>query len=102
MAANLKYGPRFKCMEHRVFVRSQRCLACGDWPSDDHHPLLTEARRKLGKSHDWQVVPLCRPHHMEIHDRLGEQKFVDKYNIDFEEAWTKLCAMSPSKKVREK
>lgn len=105
MAANLKYGPRFECKKHLIFVATQPCCVygCTNYNVQAHHPLSTKARQKLGKAHDDECVPLCYPHHAELHDRIGgELKFMIRYNVKFEDVWTRLCAVSPSKKVREK
>lgn len=103
MTASPKYGPRFKCIKHLMFVATQPCCVCGNHPTQAHHPLSTKSRQKLGKAHDNEAIPLCYPHHAELHDRIGgELKFMIRYNVKFEEIWTRLCAVSPSKKVREK
>lgn len=104
MAASPKYRPRFKDKRHLKFVASQPCCVygCENQNVQAHHPLSTKARQKLGKSHDYECVPLCQHHHAILHDRIGgELLFMIKYNVTFEKVWTRLCEISPSKKVRE-
>jgi len=103
MTASPKYGPRFKCKKHLVFVATHPCCVCNSYPTQAHHPLSTKSRQKLGKSHDWEAIPLCFSHHSELHDRTGKEvAFMKNYNIEFKDVWTRLCAVSPSKEVREK
>lgn len=61
-----------------VLVRQMPCLICG-YPRSDPAHLRAGARqydkRECGmgeKPHDWWVIPLCRTHHREQHDRGDE------------------------------
>jgi len=37
-----------------------------------------------------------------LHDRTGKEvEFMKNYDIEFKDVWTRLCAVSPSKEVRE-
>lgn len=68
-----------------VAVKAMPCLVCGRAPADPHHVKPT------GKGyHDrledgtGNLVPLCRTHHDEYHDRQAE--FEEKYDVNLEEA----------------
>jgi hypothetical protein len=56
---------------HRLFVASQRCLICGKSPRT---LIISDlGSRALGrKVSDEFTVPLCRPHHRELHHRGNE------------------------------
>ena len=56
-------------------VRKQRCCACGAWPSDPHH--VTTKGAGGGDTGD-NVMPLCRRHHTEWHQR-GPSLVCSKY-----------------------
>ena len=67
-----------------VWVSKQPCCVCGCYPCQAHHRLTTASRRKYGKSHDHEAVPLCFTHHQELHDKVGdENKFQEMYGVDF-------------------
>jgi hypothetical protein len=71
------------------FVRSQRCWACGSWPSGSvpveaaHWRLVVSGKTGdlLPRSHRglaaWGCIPLCRGCHLEQH-RVGESAFVER------------------------
>lgn len=72
--------------KHLRFVASHPCCVCRRSPCQAHHPISCDSRRKFGKSHDWEAVPLCPEHHAELHDSIGsEEKFKYKYDVNFHE-----------------
>ncbi|UPK33956.1 ERF family protein [Bradyrhizobium sp. 186] len=65
--------PRKRSKEHLLFVRSQPCLVCKQSPTDAHHLKFAQARALGRKVSDEFTVPLCRPHHQELH-RHGNER----------------------------
>lgn len=55
------------------------CTICGV-KADKHH---IKTRGSGGKDEKWNLIPLCRTHHVEIH-KIGNTKFVEKYTEAFE------------------
>jgi hypothetical protein len=58
---------------HLSFVRGQPCLICQQSPSDPHHLKFAQQRALGRKVSDEFTVPLCRPHHQDLH-RHGNEK----------------------------
>jgi len=57
-------------------MRKLKCLCCGyPGPSDAHH---IKSKGSGGGDDAWNVIPLCRGCHQEIH-RVGFESFLDKY-----------------------
>ena len=63
---------RLRDKDHRKFVSRQPCLVCGRAPSDPHHLRFAQVRALGRKVSDEFTVPVCRPHHREIH-RHGDE-----------------------------
>lgn len=40
------------------------CVACGRQPADKHH---IRSRKSGGPDVEWNLIPLCREHHVMIH-----------------------------------
>lgn len=78
---------RIKTRLYMEWICTKPCLACGVTGVQAHHPINTTkfpSRAQYGKAHDTETVPICFPHHTELHDIIGdEQKFEDKYDLDF-------------------
>ena len=55
------------------------CLICGFLGVDLHH---IKSRGSGGKDDDWNIVPLCHPHHQELH-QIGTVEFAEN-NYEFE------------------
>lgn len=51
------------------------CSLCNLY-GENHH---IKTRGSGGKDDDWNLIPLCRNHHMEIH-RIGPIRFLKKYS----------------------
>jgi len=59
------------------------CCVCGGHPCQSHHPISTDSRRKFGKAHDYEAIPLCFHHHSELHDIVGnETTFMEMYHLE--------------------
>lgn len=79
----IKVG-RIKNKSYMRWITTLPCLVCGIMPCDAHHPLKIASRRKFGKASDCETIPLCRPHHTELHIAYGdEDKFTRHYGLDF-------------------
>lgn len=68
---------RFTCESFLQFIRKQVCVFCGK-PCDHAHHMKT---RGAGGS-DLTAVPLCAPHHTEIH-QVGKAVLTQQYGIDW-------------------
>lgn len=64
---------RKRSKTHLSFVRGQPCLICQKTPSDPHHLKFAQPRALGRKVSDEFTVPLCRPHHQDLH-RNGNEK----------------------------
>jgi hypothetical protein len=73
---------RYRDKDHRDYVSSQACLACGRQPCDAHHLRFAQARSLGRKVSDEFTVPLCRTHHRELHSLGDETVWWSKLNID--------------------
>lgn len=65
--------PRKRSKAHLTFVRDQRCLVCQQTPCDAHHLRFAQPSTLGRKVSDEFTVPLCRPHHQELH-RYGNER----------------------------
>lgn len=87
---------------HLAWVAKQPCCIFGGHPCDPHHPITTDSRREFGKANDWEVVPLCRKHHMELHDKIGDElNFQKIHSVNFHEAARLMVQESPYMKERD-
>lgn len=67
---------RLRSKQYLAHIRSKPCLICGANWSDPHHVTYAQLKGKAVKSGDQYAVPLCRKHHMELHESpLGERTF---------------------------
>lgn len=57
---------RIKAKAYLSFVRTTPCLVCGQW-SIAHHLMHAEPSAMGKRSGDNWAVPLCSPHHVELH-----------------------------------
>lgn len=75
-----------------TFVNSQPCCVNGcSKGGPAHHRLNTDSRRRFGKSHDREVVPLCVYHHAILHAKMGtDQEFEETHELDFEEVSARM------------
>jgi hypothetical protein len=73
---------RLRDRDHLKFVSTQPCLACGRSPSDAHHLKFAQQRALGRKVSDEFVVPLCRTHHRELHQRGDELTWWQQLNVD--------------------
>lgn len=56
-------------------VKELPCVACGDVPADPAH---VRSRGAGGPDEEWNVMPLCRIHHVEQH-KVGWRTLAAKY-----------------------
>ncbi len=68
---------------HLQRIRQQVCLLCGTTPCDAHHVRTDKRTKGMGlKPGDEKAVPLCRKHHMELHDYGNEELFWAMHGIN--------------------
>lgn len=91
------------CPEHLRDVWGEECLVagprCSSGDSDSHH---LKTGYGTSRAPDKKTVPLCRHHHMELHDDLGSERLfelkyqaeLDGYTLDYwaDFYWEKLSA----------
>jgi hypothetical protein len=73
---------RLRDKNHRKFVSTQPCLACGRSPADAHHLRFAQPRALSRKVSDEFTVPLCRVHHRELHRHGNEAAWWQRAKID--------------------
>lgn len=57
-----------RCKKHLAWVRSGRCVFCVHPASEAHHAFRSAGGGGMGlKGCDLLTVPLCLPHHRELH-----------------------------------
>ena len=66
---------------HREFVAAQACVICGSQPSDAHHLRFAQPRGLSLKVSDEFTVPLCRPHHRDLHRTSNEIRWWAQFGI---------------------
>lgn len=52
------------------------CIICGE-DNERHH---IKTRGSGGSDDDWNIMFLCRMHHVEIH-KIGRNTFIEKHNL---------------------
>jgi hypothetical protein len=57
---------------HLAFVAAQPCIVCRRSPSDAHHLKFAQPRTLGRKVSDEFTVPLCREHHLQLHQHGNE------------------------------
>jgi hypothetical protein len=57
---------------HLAFVAAQPCIVCRRSPSDAHHLKFAQPRALGRKVSDEFTVPLCRDHHLQLHQHGNE------------------------------
>lgn len=62
---------------YRASKLPQTCLACGGTPVDLHH----RTYNRLGQEWLTDLVPLCREHHNQVHNRLNRRKKRSKLGL---------------------
>ena len=62
-------------------LRGKPCLVCGK-PGEAHHLQRAEPRGMAQKTGDNWAVPVCHPHHMELHAFGDETTWWDVLGID--------------------
>ena len=68
-----KEPARKRSKAHLSFVQGQPCLICKRTPCDAHHLKFAQPKALGRKVSDEFTVPLCRPHHHELH-RHGNER----------------------------
>ena len=57
---------------HLAFVAAQPCIVCRRWPCDAHHLKFAQPRSLGRKVSDKFTIPLCRDHHIQLHQHGNE------------------------------
>jgi YqaJ-like viral recombinase domain len=73
---------RERDQHHLQFVRTQPCLICARRPTDAHHVKVAQVTAMGRKVSDRFTVPLCRLHHLELHQRGNERPWWQDKGID--------------------
>ena len=73
---------RLRDKDHRKFVSSQPCVACGRSPTDAHHLRFAQPQALSRKVSDEFTVPVCRVHRRELHRHGNEVAWWQRINID--------------------
>jgi hypothetical protein len=58
---------------HLAFVAAQPCIICRRSPSDAHHVKFAQPKALGRKVSDEFTVPLCRDHHLQLHQHGNER-----------------------------
>lgn len=65
-----KPDPRWRSRKYLDWVKSQQCVMCERRADDPHHIKGEGHMSGAGlKAPDYCVIPVCREHHREIHER---------------------------------
>jgi hypothetical protein len=64
---------RLRSEDYLKHIRSKPCLVCGGY-AEAHHLTFAQHRAKSKKNGDQWTVPVCHPHHMELHNFAGGEK----------------------------
>lgn len=72
---------RFRSEKYLWTVRGRPCLVCGQ-EGEAHHITFAEPNAMSMKVGDNWVVPLCHPHHMELHAFGDERTWWDLQGVD--------------------
>ena len=67
---------------HLSKVRGQPCLICADPRTIAHHVTFTDEPAMSLKVCDYNTVPLCHAHHMELHDHGNEEQWWALQGVD--------------------
>jgi hypothetical protein len=65
--------------EHMGLVARLPCVICGFWPVQVHH--VIHGRYSARRSSDRHTIPLCFPHHAELH--AGKESWAAKWGPDY-------------------
>ncbi len=65
-----KKKPTKEESEHISHVCSFGCMVCGGM-AEPHHPRSFTTLGMGQKASNWLVIPLCREHHTEVHQRMA-------------------------------
>jgi hypothetical protein len=78
----LRYSPTPTPGEkaHHIRVMELGCMICG-CTAIAHHVLQRSPHKRWRRDHHF-VVPLCAPHHAELHGMGDEALFEGKYGLD--------------------
>lgn len=77
-----KYNPEPNAAErrHHARVMQDGCLVCGG-PAVVHHVLQNTPNKRWRRDHKI-VVPLCDPHHRELHNHGNEAEWQKPHGLD--------------------
>lgn len=84
---------RIRTERYLKHLRGKPCLVCGQG-GEAHHVTFAEPKAMALKVGDNWCVPLCHPHHMELHAFGDEKSWWDLNGIEplkwAEESWSKF------------
>ena len=91
-----KRTSRWRSQAHCSFVRSHECVVpgCHDRPIEVAHVRIGSGAGMGQRPDDFNVVSLCRAHHLEQHS-IGETSFAAKHRIDLSALADEFSARSP-------
>ena len=72
---------KLKSKKYLKWVASNKCLLCHYHECQAHHITIAEKRGISQKVSDRLCIPLCYPHHQQLHN-TGERKFWEKLDIE--------------------
>lgn len=70
--------------KHIQRLKSLACMICSFSPVDAHHLLRAGGKGMGQKAGDNWAVPLCRLHHLELHQLGGEVEFFERRGMPYE------------------
>jgi len=73
---------RSRSKPHLSKVRGQPCLICADPRTSAHHVTFTDQPALSLKVSDYNTVPLCHTHHMELHHHGNEEQWWALQGVD--------------------
>lgn len=79
-----KYNPTPSAKEKRFHLALMQlpCLACGLEPCGVAHHILTDTVEKRWRRDHEMMLPLCDPHHRELHSAGSEVDWCEANGID--------------------
>jgi len=72
---------KWKSKKYLIWIASNKCLLCHYHECQAHHITIAEKRGISQKVSDKFTIPLCYPHHQQLHN-FGERKYWEKLDID--------------------
>ena len=82
MTVTMTSPSRARDKAHLSKVRGQPCLICADPMTSAHHLMFTDHPAMSLKVSDYNTVPLCHNHHMELHRHGNEEQWWALQGVD--------------------